>query len=218
MRISNRRVRGRGLAAIAAGLVVIACGAPPAPVRTVAPTVRPTPTVAPTRLPDDGASVDALFRGLTSLGLGIVANNADTPPQADRVKRINATYAGWPLTLTEFTTVQTLARATRWKARRLAQGEAPVALAGLNLLVEWGPTTGARPQRPDGARLEALDRLVDALDVLIGPLRVRASIEVAVPTPTPEPTPTPTPSPTPTSSPPPTPTPTPRPTATEAPA
>ena len=178
------------LFAIVAGLFG-ACSSAPPPVQTVAPTARPTPTVAPTHLPDDGASADALYRGLTSLGLAIVANNADTPSDVDRVKRINATYAGWPLTITEFTTLDTLARATRWKAgRKLDPGEAPVALAGANILVEWGPRTGTRPQRPAGRRLAALDPLVAALDVLIGPLRVRASIEVALPTLTPAPTPT----------------------------
>ena len=29
------------------------------------------------------------------------------------------------------------------------QGEPPIAFAGLNILVDWGPTTGGRPPKPE---------------------------------------------------------------------
>ena len=58
MRISNRRGRGPGLFAIVAGLVLVACTSAPAPVQTLAPTARPTPTVAPTRLPGIAHALD----------------------------------------------------------------------------------------------------------------------------------------------------------------
>jgi hypothetical protein len=161
-------------------LSAAACGEAPS---SASPSARPTPVVTPD--PHLGASttVDDVWRGLGSAGVRLTANNASAGvPGDDLVKRINATYLGWPLNVSEFRTRAALVRATDWKPGvRPGQGEAPVAIAGANILVTWGPQTGATPAAPDGRQLEGLDELVTALDGLLAPLRVRSVVAIDVP-------------------------------------
>ena len=79
------------------------------------------------------------------------------------VKRINATYLGWPLDVIEFRTSEDLAKAAKWKAGEApGRGEPPVALAGSNILVKWGPwAVGAKPATPDDRQAAALHALVE---------------------------------------------------------
>ena len=68
---------------------------------------------------------------------------------------------------------------TDWPAdEKPGQGEAPVAIAGLNILIEWGPTTGAKPKRPVGRQLQGLRDLASSLHVLLSPIRSRAVVRV----------------------------------------
>jgi hypothetical protein len=189
MRDSNRSSpagRGRTLASIlVVGLLAAACGGstpsatPVAPVaaRTQGPT--PTPDLhlnAPTTLED-------VFRALQLAKLDLVANNAGAGTGEEPLRQLNATYDGWPLVLSQYSTATALAKAKRWKTgKRPGQGEPPVAIKGLNILVEWGPTTGRRPPKPDPAQLTSLERLVGALDPLLSPLKVRSNVTVELPT------------------------------------
>ena len=93
-------------------------------------------------------------------------------PVTQLVKRINATYLGWPLSVSEYRTAKALAEATDWsKADDLGQGDPPVTIVGLNILIEWGPTTGSTPPAPEGPQIEGLRDLATGLDVLLSPLR-----------------------------------------------
>jgi hypothetical protein len=65
----------------------------------------------------------------------------------------------------------------------------------MNILVEWGPTTGASPRKPDGRQMEAAESLASAMNALVSPLSLRTI--VPIPGVTPEPTPAPTPKATP---------------------
>jgi hypothetical protein len=162
---------------VAAGLLG-ACGS--APPSTVPATPRPTPVITPDPHLGDPATANDVFLGLARAGLRMTANNADAGGEDSAlVKRINATYLGWPLAVSEYRTSAALARVTDWAEEgKPGQGDPPVAIAGLNILVEWGPTTGEAPPEPDGARRDGLRELASQLDRLLSPLRARAVIAV----------------------------------------
>ncbi len=178
--------RGFGAQALLVALVattaiaLVACGEA-AP--SVAPTTRPTPVVTPDPHLSDPTTADEVYRGLGAAGLRITANNANAGGEDPAlIKRINATYLGWPLNVSEFRTTSALADDTAWKAGEPpGQGEAPVAIVGSNILVTWGPQTGEQPATPDARQLDGLDDLVLALDRLLSPLRVRTAVPVDVP-------------------------------------
>jgi hypothetical protein len=188
MRDSNRLPRGRrrplALLVIACALAS-ACGsgppsAPP-PARTPEPTASPSPP--PIHLIEP-AAVDAIFRALDKAGLKVKANNAGSGKAGhEPIRRISATYLDWPLVVSEYSSSKALAKAKPWKAgAKPAQGEPPIAFIGLNILIEWGPTTtGVRPRKPEGRELAALDSLVVILDPLLSPLKARTIVPVTIP-------------------------------------
>lgn len=161
-----------------AASVLGACGE--APPSSVPATARPTPIITPDPHLGDPATADDVFRGLARAGLRLTANNADKGGEGSAlVKRINATYLGWPLAVSEYKTTAALAKLTDWSEDgKPDQGDPPVAIAGLNILVEWGPTTGEKPPRPSGPRVDGLRELAAQLDVLLSPLRARAVVTV----------------------------------------
>lgn len=166
--------------------VAAACAAPPA---SVAPTVRPTPVVTPDPHLVAPATADDVYRALNVAGLRVTANNANAgEPGSGLLKRINATYLGWPLTIGQYQTEGNLQDQAPWPSGSIpGQGEPPVSVVGLNILVQWGPTTGAEPAAPNQTQLEGLPMLVEQLDVLLSPLRGRTSIAIDRPGFTPAP-------------------------------
>jgi hypothetical protein len=195
MRDSNRSAPGgrrRLLASIVAiGVFVAACGsaAPsstpaPTPVRTAAPTPRADPHLAAP------VSLEAVFRALQVADLKIVADTAGSGRKGkEPLRTLVATYAGWPLIISEYSSAKALAKAKKWKAgKKPGQGEPPLAIKGLNILVEWGPTTGRRPLKPDATQRASIASLVAVLDPLLFPLKVRSNSAVKLPTHTPVPT------------------------------
>ena len=161
---------------VTAGLA--ACGDAPASVPP--PTPRPTPLITPDPHLGDPTTADAVFQALAKAGLRVSPNNADAgAADGPLVKRINATLLGWPFTVSQFKTSASLSKLTDWgEAGEPAQGDPPIAIAGLNILVEWGPTTGDVPPQPDAAKLTALRDLASNLDMLLSPLRARAVVAV----------------------------------------
>lgn len=165
---------------VLAGIVAAACSTPPA-----APSLTPAPTPLVTPNPHlvDPATAQDVFNGLGREGLKITPNTANAGSDGGAVvTRINGTYLGWPLLVTQFRTAADLAKAAKWKAGEIpGRGEPPVALAGYNILVSWGPSeTGAKPPTPDGRKAAALEALVRALDRLLSPLRARTVVPVQI--------------------------------------
>lgn len=150
---------------------------------SVAPTVRPTPVVTPDPHLPDPTSADEVYRGLGAAGIRITANNATAGAgDSSLVKRINATYLGWPLNISQYRSSSALVDATDWDPdERPGQGEAPVAIAGANILVTWGPMTGEEPATPDARQVDGLQELVAVLDRLLSPIRARTAVKVSVP-------------------------------------
>lgn len=175
-----RRAVHRGSVRLTVTLVaaIVAVGACAGAAPTPAPTVRPTPVITPDPHLGDPTTADEVLRGLGKAGLDVVANNADAG-SGPLVRRINATYLGWPLLVSEFRSSQDLETATAWEAgERPGQGQPPITIAGLNILIEWGPTTGPAPEEPAGPQVDGLLQLATTLDRLISPLRTKAVVAV----------------------------------------
>lgn len=154
---------------LAVAALVGACGSNAA---SPSPTPRPTPVVTPDPHLTEPASVDTVYVELQRAGLDITPNTASSGPGGEPVKRISATFEGWPLILSQFTSSAALRASGFDPARAVRQGDPPITLAGLNILVEFGPTTSntALPEPPDSARRAAALELVRVLDPLLGPL------------------------------------------------
>jgi hypothetical protein len=98
-------------------------------------------------------------------------NNASLGPDGEPVKRVNATYAGWPIAIAQYSSEGALREAMDLE-RALRRGDAPYIVAGLNILVEFGPDIdGPDDPAPDARFRDAAVELVGALDPLLGPLR-----------------------------------------------
>ena len=182
----SERARASATASIASlflfGALLAACG-------TAAVTPSPPPSPTPTPTPDphlsEPASVGAVFAGLNAAGLKITANNADTGgANGEPRKRLNTTYAGWPLILSEFSSAKALASWSGFKADETPGiGDAPFNLVGLNILVEFGPHAKNAQTVPDPKFVQAAQALVDALDPLLSPLSQSSVQPLEVPLP-----------------------------------
>jgi hypothetical protein len=165
---------------VLAGILAAACASPPP---SPSATPAPTPLVTPNPHLADPATAQDVFNGLGRQGLRITPNTATTGSAGGAVvTRINGTYLGWPLDVTEYRTSADLADAATWQADQPpGPGEPPVALAGYNILVRWGPYgPGVEPPAPDERRSAALAALVTALDHLLSPLHSRTVVPVQV--------------------------------------
>jgi hypothetical protein len=160
---------------------VVGCtGAAPA---SQAPTPRPTPVVTPDPHLDTPAKADDVFRALSRGGLQITANNAMSGAGDEPVKRINATYQGWPLAVEQYSSNAALNKVTKkWKdGDPPGKGEPPVAISGMNILVIWGPArTNKKPKAADARKAEAGQELVDVLGPLLWPLRARTNVPLVL--------------------------------------
>jgi hypothetical protein len=178
----NHRLLGLALAAA----LLAACGSTPATTIPSATPAAPTPTPNPHL--SDPASVDAIYNALLKAGLTISANSADAGTGA-MVKRLHLTYNAWPLVLTQFTSAKTLVSASGFDPRaKPVLGNPPFALAGLNILVEYGSSTQNGPPAAPGPQfVSAFQQIVQIVDPLLGPLQQRSVTPVVLPTPTPAP-------------------------------
>ncbi len=182
MRHSNQASRGRRLPSWAAGLFVLlvaACG------QTAAPSAPPTPVPTPVITPDphlkEPVTADQVFRILGSAKLGMKANNATLGGgNPDIVKVINADIGNWPLRITEYRSSAALKKGLGWKAGAApVRNEAPYGVAGLNVVVQFGPiSTAGVPKAPDADRQLVAASIVAVLDPLLWPL-VQHSVSVA---------------------------------------
>ena len=182
MRTRARRGPARRLSAavgrVLLGAVLAGCAEPPP---SIAPASQaqatPRPTTQDLHLPDP-TTAEAVLQGLGAGGIRVTMNNADAGT-GDLVKRVNATFLGWPFAVSEFRTTEALAASGHWTPDApLAQGDPPVQIAAANILIEWGPRTGGAPAVPNERQVQALADLIPALDGLLSPLRARAVVPV----------------------------------------
>lgn len=165
---------------VAAAVLVAACSnAGP----SASPSVAPTPTPTPNPHLPSPATAKQVFAGLGKAGLTITANTATLGADgSDVVTRIYATYLGWPLDVIQYRSDIALTNAIKWtNGDEPGKGEPPAALAGMNILIMWGPTTsGKTPGKLTDRQVAALTDLVAAADALLSPLRARTNVPVKV--------------------------------------
>jgi hypothetical protein len=165
---------------VATAWLAAGCGASatPQPSSTPSPTATPLGFSTPWPPFTAPAHADDVYRALIADGIVLTPVSADAGAGGrDPVKRIQATYEGSPLLISEFKSVKTLATATHWAAgAKPGAGEAPVAMIGENILVQWGPISTAAPTAPTAGQLESAARLRDSLERLVGPLAIRAIV------------------------------------------
>ncbi|MGH2513313.1 MAG: hypothetical protein ACRDGQ_11560 [Candidatus Limnocylindrales bacterium] len=180
---------------VGAALLAAACGSTPATVVPSVATAAPSPTPTPDPQLHDPASVDVVLSALQQAGLALTPNSADART-GNVIERLHLTYAGWPLTLSQYSSSRTLASESGFNPKvKPAVGQPPFILAGLNVLIVYGSNTqNGSPAVPDPQFVSAFQRLVDVVAPLIGPLRQQSVTPVALPTPMPTASPTPGPS------------------------
>jgi hypothetical protein len=147
------------------------------------PSIVPTPLVTPNPHLSTPATAQQVFNGLGHAGLKVTAHTASAgDADSPVVRKIFASYLGWPLDVTEFRSTQALADAVTWTAGAPpAKGDPPVTIAGGNILVIWGPmNAGKAPLRLDERQQAGLQPLVSTLDTLLSPLWTRTSEPVTV--------------------------------------
>lgn len=174
------RGRRSAVGLVATAVIVAACGSS---TPSVPPSAAPTPIVTPDPHLPSPATAQQVFTGLGKAGLRITANTASLGAEgSDVVTKVYATYLGWPLDVTQFKTPDALTKVITWPAGEApGRGEPPLAMAGANILLTWGPAvSGAEPAAPDELRILGFRRLVTAFDTLLSPLKVRSSFPVAL--------------------------------------
>lgn len=150
---------------------------------TTTPSAAPTAVVTPNPHLPTQASAQQVFNGLGHAGLKVTAHTASAGSGNDAVvRKIFASYLGWPLDVTEFTSKEALAEALKWNSGDPPKkGDPPVTIAGGNILVIWGPiNAGKAPVKLDERQQAGLQPLVTALDILLSPLSTRTSEPVTV--------------------------------------
>jgi hypothetical protein len=188
MRVSNHRARG--ILALATVLVVFAsvaaCGSTPAPSVAALPTAIPTPVITPDPHLSEPATADQIFNAIRRGDLPLSVNNATAGvANAPMVKQINAQVANWPLIITEYRNAALLRAQLGWEpATNVKQGDPPFTWVGMNIIVTFGPTTGA-PTAPDATRQEQAKDVVALIDPLLWPLEQRSLTPIATKTPPP---------------------------------
>lgn len=169
---------------LVSGLLVAACGEAAPSLAPVTP--RPTPVITPNPQLTDPASADVVFTAIARAGLPISANNAAAGKEP--LKQINATYADWPMLISEYSSAAALAKTKPWEVGDPpVRGDAPVSIVGLNILIEWGPTTGGKPATLDDAQVAIMNEFLGVIDRSIGPLVIRSTVQLQPPTRTPGP-------------------------------
>ena len=196
MRHSNQSGRGSRLPLGAIGLLALilaACG--PSAVASAPPSASPTPLVTPDPHLREPVTADDMFRILVAARIPLQCPNANLGNGNPKiVKQINCTVGGWPLRIIQYTTAADLTRALDWTAGSAPGGnEAPYNWAGLNILIQLGPTSARAPSTPDQARQATAATVFAVLDPLLWPIAQHSVVAVAGRTPIPAATPTPTP-------------------------
>jgi len=185
MRTSNHR--GRGLAAllIVAALGTAACGSA-VPSSAPAVTARPTPLITPDPHLTEPATADDVFNAIRSGKLPLTVNNATAgDPNSPVVKRINADIGNWPLIISQYRSSDLLRKTIKWNpAGPPAQGNAPYTFVGLNIVIQFGPTTG-KLATPNATRQDQAERLIALVDPLLWPLEQRSVAPLTTKTPPP---------------------------------
>jgi hypothetical protein len=168
------------VAVVAVGLFMFTRGAAPS---TTTASAAPPPVATPNPHLTSPATAQQVFNGLGHAGLKVTAHTASAgAANSGVVTKIFATYLGWPLDVTQFSSADALADEESWASGASpVKGDPPVTIVGGNILVIWGPINAGRtPVGLDERQKAGLQPLVNALDALLSPLRTRTNAPVIV--------------------------------------
>ena len=114
--------------------------------------------------------------------------------KGELVKRIDATYAGWPLIISQYSSAKALAKANSWVRAKPGPGRTAGGDQGHEHPHRVGSDDRRAPPKPDARQRTALAALIAALDGLLSPLQTRVERQgrAARATPLPAPAPSPT--------------------------
>jgi hypothetical protein len=169
---------------VAIALVVAACGGAASP----SPSPTPTPTPTPNPHLRDPADLQIVYAALQRAGLHLTVHNASgSPAGKEPRRRYAADLGGWPLELIEYSS--SAAREIDFgyaPGTSPDKGDPPYTLAGLNIVVTFGPDNRrVIPEVPDKRYQDLALTLARTLDIYLGPLAQRSVTSLSVPTPTP---------------------------------
>jgi hypothetical protein len=187
---------GPGASLLCALLVVLAigCGTSAAPVDPTPPSA--TPVVTPDPHLREPVTADQIYLAIAAANPAFRPSNAIVN-QGPIVKRINADLSGWPVRITAYTSSAALRKAFAWTAGdRPSRGEPPYAFAALNISVEYGPSSGLAPSKPDATHQAIAVALLGILDPLLWPIEQHSVMAIpgrTIPPPSHAPAPTKTP-------------------------
>lgn len=164
---------------IAVGVFMVTRGGPQA---SATASAAPAPIVTPNPHLPSTATAQQVFNGLGHAGLKVTAHTASAGTDNTIVTKIFATYLGWPLDVTQFSSAHALTEAETWTSGTPPEkGDPPVTIAGGNILIIWGPINAGRAPEPlDDRQKAGLQPLVSALEALLSPLRTRTTVPVTV--------------------------------------
>jgi hypothetical protein len=180
------------LVLIAGVVFVLTRGSAP---NTAQASAAPSVLVTPDPHLSSTATAQEVFAGLGRAGLIVTAHTAAAgSPDGPIVRKIFASYLGWPLDLTEYRSASRLVDDERWASGSSPdRGDPPVTIVGGNILIIWGPVNAGRaPTKPDARQAEGLQQLVTALEVLLSPIKAKSIVPVTVANPLVAATPVPT--------------------------
>ena len=121
---------------IAVGVFMVTRGGPQA---SATASAAPAPIVTPNPHLPSTATAQQVFNGLGHAGLKVTAHTASAGTDDTIVTKIFATYLGWPLDVTQFSSAQALTEAETWTSGTPPEkGDPPVTIAGGNILINLG--------------------------------------------------------------------------------
>jgi hypothetical protein len=154
------------------GLFVAACGSSTPTASTPVSSVAAS-GVAPSQHLTEPATADDVIRVMAISGLKIVPNNATSGRNGEPIKSVNATYDGWPIVITQYSSAAALRKVARFDpSKGPVVGDATYVLVGLNILISYGPQIHSRKApRPAARYRTSAMRIVETLDPVLGPLQ-----------------------------------------------
>ena len=169
------------------------CGARAAPTSAPTPTRcrRPRPSTPDPHLTDP-ATANEVFTGSAGRELDVSAEHRRGRRPGRAASSGSRHVPGWPLDHQRVQLGEGPRQGHRVEGRaKLRPGRSAGRVAGLNILVEWGPTTGRRRRSPMPPSRPPPPRSSTALDPLLSPLKARSTSRSPIPEHTPVPSPSP---------------------------
>jgi len=176
------RAIGRGVPAVVlawlAFLAIVAAACGPSAAGSSSPSAAPTPQPTPDPHLKAPVTADEIYIAIAGAHLQLYPNNA-LIDQGTIVKRINGDLDGWPIRITAYDSVAAANKATTWKPDQApGRGQPPFTFVALNVIVEFGPITGAVPAAPDTEHQATAVTLVGILDPLLWPIEQHSVVAI----------------------------------------